>query len=475
MPRKPKLKKETMIISHGDKDVTVYLHPPTGNRKSWYVYWPGLKNAKSTGAVTLDEAKATAKKMLRAGGRRRAVKSTVLTDEEFEEIQRLHFAKKQGKEAQNRAAQSLKACDEAVTAFREISGKSPISTATPDDCERFQHAALRHPKNWRSKYPNSKEDVDTLSPNTVIKWSRALQAAFERVNRNAEKKKCVRGVVPQEKLLTENPWKQFTWIEGYDAPIRQFDNDELVSILNYFENNWSRVTIAPLLAKVFLWSWTRKSELVELRWEQLRQVGDEIHFEIVGKWGVDKWFRIPKTLFDELLQVRTKSPFVFAAYTQQVQTHHRESKRPWIAEKVAPEFAPDNLGDWFYERVRDWSEAFPEGTAYLHMFRKTSLQYARAGEDANKRVAADARLGERVMMTSYVKPTDEQMRQKSNRTFERIVNSLRPDVALRYGFAPPRVDPLVERLSVAVASQNWPLVASISAELERRNGDQEAG
>ena len=35
MPRKPKLKKETMIISHGDKDVTVYLHPPTGNRKSW--------------------------------------------------------------------------------------------------------------------------------------------------------------------------------------------------------------------------------------------------------------------------------------------------------------------------------------------------------------------------------------------------------------------------------------------------------
>ena len=103
------------------------------------------------------------------------------------------------------------------------------------------------------------------------------------------------------------------------------------------------------------------------------------------------------------------------------------------------------------------------------------MQYARAGEDANKRVAADARLGERVMMTSYVKPTDEQMRQKSNRTFERIVNSLRPDVALRYGFAPPRVDPLVERLSVAVASQNWPLVASISAELERRNGDQEAG
>jgi hypothetical protein len=37
------------------------------------------------------------------------------------------------------------------------------------------------------------------------------------------------------------------------------------------------------------------------------------------------------------------------------------------------------------------------------------------------------------MMASYVKETDEQMRQKSNRTFSRILASLSPDVARRYG------------------------------------------
>ncbi len=174
-------------------------------------------------------------------------------------------------------------------------------------------------------------------------------------------------------------------------------------------------------------------------------------------------------------KLRTQSPFVFAAYNAQIRLHHRESKRPWFAEKVANEFTPGNLGDWFYERVRDWSKSMSGGTAYLHMFRKTTLQYARAGEDANQRVAADARLGEGVMMTSYVQETDNEMRQKSNRTYQRIVNSLDQKVALRYGSAAPKVGMMVKQLEAAVAAQNWTLVASISAELEQRKKDQQAG
>lgn len=475
MPRKPSPKKVVVTMQVGDKDVPIYLHPPIGNRKSWFVYWSELKNPKSTGVRTLDEAMTVAKKMLGAGGKRKTLKDTVLNDEDFEKIQRRHFSKKQDIEARKRADKSLRSCLEAISAFQEISDVSPISTATADDCERFQHDAIQLPRNWRSKYPNSMESEATLSPNTILKWSVALQAAFERANRNAERKKCVRGVVPQEKLLTENPWKQFTWIEGTTAPIRQFDNSELISILNYFNQQWPQVIVAPLVAKVFLWSWGRKSEVTGLRWDMLRQVGDECHFAIVGKWGVDKWFRVPEPLFHELSRVRSKSPFVFAIYAEQLRSHHRHSKRPWIAEKVSHEFDPDNLGDWFYERVRRWSESLPDGAAYLHMFRKTSLQYARAGEDANRRVAADARLGERVMMTSYVKETDEEMRQKSNRTFERIANSLRPDVAERYGFVPRKMDALMEQLNAAVAAQNWPLVETITAELKRRDGKEQAG
>lgn len=51
----------------------------------------------------------------------------------------------------------------------------------------------------------------------------------------------------------------------------------------------------------------------------------------------------------------------------------------------------------------------------------------------NRQVAADARLSEGVMMTNYVKETDEQMRAKSNRMYRRILASLDLKVAQRYG------------------------------------------
>src|SRR5947209_17481729 len=45
----------------------------------------------------------------------------------------------------------------------------------------------------------------------------------------------------------------------------------------------------PLLAKVFLWSACRQQEVAGLRWPSLRRVGDEVHFEVVGRCGVERW------------------------------------------------------------------------------------------------------------------------------------------------------------------------------------------
>lgn len=235
MPRKPKLDKHMITVVVDSSPVGVTLHPPSGTRRSWYVYWPGLVASKSTGTTDLTQAILVAEDLVRNGGKRSVPVGSVLSDEEFEEIQRRHFAKKLSPEEQRRAAKSLLACLEAISAFREISGLVPIAAATPEDCERFQHDALKRPKNWRSQYPNSKKEVEPLSANTVIKWSVALQASFERANRNAGKK-CVRGVVPEDRLLTDNPWRQFTWIRGFDRKIRQFSGEELVSLL---ETTWS--------------------------------------------------------------------------------------------------------------------------------------------------------------------------------------------------------------------------------------------
>ena len=433
---------------------------------SWYVYWPGM-NATSTGHSDFDKAVEAAEHMLRNSGQRGRVADTILSDDEFDEIQVTHFGKKQEEKAKQRAAKSLRACMEAITAFRGITELNPITIATAEDCERFQLAAMKLPKNWRSKYPNSRKDSPTLSANTVFKWTVALRAAWERANVNAGNK-CVRSVVPKEKLLTENPWNQFTGIEKSKRPIRQFGPQELLSFLDYSEDKWSGITVATLMAKVLVWSACRKEEVSELRWDGLRQVGDEYHFEIIGKHGVERWFRIPTPLFQELEAIKIENAFVFASYNDQLRSFHANGSRPWLANKVADEFKPANLGDWFYERVAGWAEAEGIDSACIHIFRKTTLQYARSGEDVNKQVAEDAGVSVGVMMTHYAKETDPEMRQKSNRTFRRIAGSLTPEVAMRFGYFADDLDSLQQRLNQAYSAQDFDLISRIAAEIAKQ-------
>lgn len=297
----------------------------------------------------------------------------------------------------------------------------------------------------------------------MLKWSRALQAAFERANRTAGKK-CVRGVVGENKLLTDNPWKQFTWIEGTNRPIRQFDGEELLSFLDYLEQHWEGLTVAVVVAKVFLWSQARRTEVANLRWSHLKSYGNEHHFEIVGKWGVDKWFRLPESLYSDLLSERTDSDFVFEKHTAQLRQFYSNSRK---LRQVGESFNPVNLGDWFHSRLVEWCKQSGNDHATPHVFRKTSLQYARAGEDLARRVASDARVSESVMMTNYVRETDELRQQQSNRIFARIVASLPLEVATRYGHVQSEAGMLEAQLREATDAKDWNRVSILSEQLER--------
>ncbi len=164
---------------------------------------------------------------------------------------------------------------------------------------------------------------------------------------------------------------------------------------------------------------------------------------------------------------------MFAIYNDQLRQFHQQEERPWLAAKVNAEFDPINLGYWFYERVKDWSKTCSGGPACVDIFRKTLLQYARSGEDVNRQVAADARPGEGVMMTNYVKETDEEMRQKSNRNYRRIAASLPPAVAKRYGYEEASPKSLRDQLKAAVEAKNWDLAQRLTAELAKR--DRQAG
>jgi hypothetical protein len=91
---------------------------------------------------------------------------------------------------------------------------------------------------------------------------------------------------------------------------------------------------------------------------------------------------------------------------------------------------------------------------------------ARRGEDINRQVAEDARVGEAVMMASYVTEEDEELRHRSNRTYWRIVASLPLEVAQRYGYAESATDRLEQQLLAALVAKDWGLARKLTTKLE---------
>ena len=149
MPRKPKIQRTQIIVSVNGAPISITMFPPEGTKRSWYAYWSGLKARKSTGQTEFDQAVIAVNDMLNHGGEKRILADALLSDEEFDEIQRRHFGKRTSPDKKLRAEKSLGACMEAISAFREITGLRPITTAAAADCEKFQHDALKFPKNWR--------------------------------------------------------------------------------------------------------------------------------------------------------------------------------------------------------------------------------------------------------------------------------------------------------------------------------------
>jgi hypothetical protein len=122
MPRKPKQVKRTVAVVVNGNPVTVTLHPPAGARKSWYAYWAGLVTSRSTGQREFEGAVKVVEGMIQNGGDRPTIASAALTNEEFEQLQRVHFGRKTDPGEQARAAKTLQACLEAIDAFRSITG-----------------------------------------------------------------------------------------------------------------------------------------------------------------------------------------------------------------------------------------------------------------------------------------------------------------------------------------------------------------
>ncbi len=195
---------------------------------------------------------------------------------------------------------------------------------------------------------------------------------------------------------------------------------------------------------------------------------------VFRKWAVKKWFRIPGGLYQDLVALKTDNPYVFAAYTAQLRRFYEEGSRPWLAKLVGEPFVPELVGDWIHNCLAAWSQTLPKGRATAHVFRKTSLQHARSGEDVNRRVAEDARVSKAVMMTHYVTESSEELRSKSSRTYGRILASLAPTVATKYDHVEGVADDLEQRLQAAIQAMDWKTVTSLSSQLAIRQASRRA-
>ena len=80
---------------------------------------------------------------------------------------------------------------------------------------------------------------------------------------------------------------------------------------------------------------------------------------------------------------------------------------------------------------------------------------------ADRQVAADVRVSESVMMTNYVKESDEEMRQRSNRTYRRIQASLSSEVAASYGHIQDARSEMESQLRAAIDAKDWAMVSDI--------------
>lgn len=69
------------------------------------------------------------------------------------------------------------------------------------------------------------------------------------------------------------------------------------------------------------------------------------------------------------------------------------------------------------------------------------------------------------MMTNYVMELDEEFRQRSNRTYHRILAAIPVEVAKCYGYSPTAQERLEEQIRIAVAARDWEKVAELSQQL----------
>lgn len=274
---KTRSKWKSLYVERDVESLKVYLHTPgtRGNSRFWSFSCDKAEvHKKSLKVTTFAEAQERVIAWFQGEPKRderEEQKPSILTWGKWDAVQMAH-ARKRSEKNKVRAERTLAECRKAQRLFVAVTGAEAASAVDDDMVDRLQAECAGRTSKFGRPY----------AANTIRKTLAHMAASFNRC-RLGSGRKCIRGVVPSEKLLTTNPFEEVGWVEA-DAPEpRHFSKAELKEFLT-----WRLLGACPLIAlfaKVSLWACGRIEEMTELRWDWIDAEGYVAIPDDNAKWG----------------------------------------------------------------------------------------------------------------------------------------------------------------------------------------------
>ena len=410
-----KKKWKSIVIERYGEMLIAYLHPPgaVGNSRFWsFTCRKAGVQRKSLKVTTFADARQAALNWFTKEEIRKDQSAPRLSWQEWEQIQKAYFDKKAD---QKRAGRTLDACLDSKKLFLSITDAADASAVTPDLVEQFQHKTLKTISKSGRLYRAS----------TVRRTLGHMSASFNRCRITAGKK-CQRGIVPPERLLTVNPFEQVGWLDGSQRVKRHLSHAELRALLS-----WRMFGSSPLISavlKVSVWGCGRIEEITELRWDWISNDGIICVPDDMAKWGQGRQFRIPTALCRELENFRSKSPFVWDATIAELRVYHIQRGGKGSAVQLA-EFTPARFRGRLQKWIQAWAEESNLTNVSHHTLRKTAMQWSRE-EQLRKAENAFAELSNVGIDVAKKHYTTDPARLRAETLFQNISRELLKDSEL---------------------------------------------
>ena len=237
----------------------------------------------------------------------------------------------------------------------------PITRATPDDCAAFQRKALKLPKTTAaSHYPRASRRSPPATAPTPSSSGRSPSRRPGSGPGGPAARSASAGVVDERSCWRTTPG-------GSSPGSRASTGPSASSTARSCSPCWTTWSAS---GPAYRGRADGQGLLLVLR-PAVGSIGltlgpapdasaREWHFQVVGKWGVKKWFRCPQAVPGAARRPHRRPPRLRRLHGQLRQFHREERPGGRPGELVNETFSPACLGDWFHERLAEWSAACPK-------------------------------------------------------------------------------------------------------------------